>query len=297
MENIDVLNILIYIIINYSGYSIIIIFKLLFITTFPLGYHILQLFLSNICLILLIIIRSTNIYVSNDHPKNIEPNPNLTSTEKVVGENDPIIKFNLKNEGCDICKIDRLPLRSHHCEVCNRCVKCYDHHCWALAGCIGENNRLMFLFFLILQNCSIDCSLISIIILLKEQRNESLRYFLTFYFSLICLFSIIFKFVLIYHSYLFFTNQTNFEIFNEDKCTYITIYSNERNKFIQQRGINVGDVIRYRPFDVGFKRNFWMFFEQIFIKDKKGINWENIFYENIKKTSIKNSCCGKENKI
>ena len=74
-------------------------------------------------------------------------------------------------------------------------------------------------------------------------------------------------------------------------------YSNERNKFIQQRGINIGDVIRYRPFDVGFKRNFWMFFEQIFIKDKKGINWENIFYENIKKTSIQNSCCGKENKI
>ena len=297
MENYEIFNILIYIIINYSGYSIIIIFKLLFITTFPLIYHIIQLFLSNICLILLVKIRLENAFVDNEHSQKKESIPNLNSSEKSLGENDPIVQFNLMpNEGCEICKIDKLPLRSHHCEVCNKCVRCYDHHCWALAGCIGENNRLLFLLFLILQNCSIDCSLIAIIILLNEQRIESLKYFLTFYFSLICLFSIIFKFVLAYHSYLFFTNQTNYELFNEEQCPYIIIYSFEKKKYLAQKGNDFGN-IRFKPFDVGIKRNFMLFFEQLFTKDKKGIIWEDIFYENLKKTSIHNSCCGKENKI
>lgn len=292
MEDYNIFNILIYIIINYSGYSIIIIFKLLFITEFPLKYHITQLLLSNITLYLLIKVRSANDFVTNEQSQKSKSNPNLTSSEKSIGENDPIVQFNLmQNVGCDICKIERLPLRSHHCEICNKCVRCYDHHCWALAGCIGENNRLLFLVFLILQNCSIDCGLSAIIILLYEQRSEELKYVLTFYFSVICLFSIIFKFVLVYHSYLFFTNQTNYELFNEDKCPYIGIYSLEKNKYIQQKGNNLGNEIRLRPFDLGFKANFMLFFEQLFKRDKKGIIWENIFYENLKKTSAQKSCC------
>ena len=290
MEDYNVFNILIYIIINYSGYSIVIIFKLLFITEFPLKYHITQLFLSNMSLLLLIIIRSTNDFVTNEKSQKSESIPNLNSSEKSIGENDPIVQFNLiQNVGCDICKIDKLPLRSHHCEICNKCVRCYDHHCWALAGCIGENNRLLFLIFLILQNCSIDCGLIAIIILLNEQRSENFRYILTFYFSGICSFSILFKFILGYHSYLFFTNQTNYELFNEDKCPYIATYSFEKNKYIQQKGNNLGNEMGIRPFDLGFKGNFMLFFERLF--NKKGIIWENIFYENLKKTSTQKSCC------
>lgn len=292
MEDYNIFNILIYIIINYSGYSIVIIFKLLFITEFPLKYHITQLILSNTTLYLLSKIRSTNDFVANEKSQKSETIPNLSSSEKTVGENEPIVQSNLmQNVGCDICKIDKLPLRSHHCEVCNKCVRCYDHHCWALAGCIGENNRLLFLIFLILQNCSIDCGLIAVIVLLNEQRSEDFRYALIFYFFWICLFSIIFKFVLVYHSYLFFTNQTNYEIVNKDKCPYIVIYSFEKNKYIQQKGNSLGNEMGIRPFDLGFKENFMLFFEQLFKKDKKGIIWENIFYENLKQTSKQKSCC------
>ena len=292
MEDYSILNILLYIIINYSGYSIIVIFKLLLITDFTLKYHITQLFLSNICLLLIIKIHSTNDFIINEKSQKSETIPNLSSSEKPIGENDPIVQFNsLQNIGCDICKIDKLPLRAHHCEFCNKCVRCYDHHCWALAGCIGENNRLLFLLFLILQNCSIDCGLIAIIVLINQKKSEDFKYFLTFYFSIICCFSIIFKFVLVYHSYLFFTNQTNYELFNEDKCPYLIIYSFKKNKYLQQKGNGLGNEKRYRPFDLGFKKNFMLFFQKLFKRDRKGIVWEDIFYENLKKTSIEKSCC------
>ena len=26
------------------------------------------------------------------------------------------------NMGCDICKIDKIPLRSHHCDICNKLI-------------------------------------------------------------------------------------------------------------------------------------------------------------------------------
>jgi hypothetical protein len=288
MENFDILNILLYMILNYLGYSLIIIFKLLFIYSFPFIYHIIQLFLSNICLYLLVKIKTENIYVNSQKAKVLE------TKENIIGEDDPIIQFNLMpNVRCDICKIDKLPLRSHHCEICNKCVKCFDHHCWVLAGCIGENNRLLFLLFLFLQNCSLDCSLIAIIKLLNRLRNEGMRYFLTFYFSFICIFSAIFLFVFIYHAVLFLTNQTNFELFNEEQCPYILVYSFERNKYMTQKGIDLGNNYRYRPFDGGIKKNFFLFFEQLISKDKYDINWETIYYENLKNSREKKSCFDK----
>ena len=300
MEGIGAIHIFLYIVLNYLGYSLVIIFQLLFISTFPAIYHLLQLFLSNICIYLLFKIRLANNYVnpnSSTSKGNIESSN--TDNAKIIGENDPIIQFNLMpNIGCDFCKITKLPLRSHHCEICNKCVKCFDHHCWILAGCIGENNKLFFIIFLLLQNCSIDCSLFAIMILLKEQKNEDIKYFLTFYFSLICLFSVIFLFTFIYHFYLFITNQTNYELFNEEQCPYILVYSFEKNKYLQQRGVDIGNNIRYKPFDMGFKNNFFLYFNLLNNKDNKnGINWENIYYENLKNTRHKTDCCDKINKI
>ena len=286
MENLEILNVLIYIILNYLSYSLVIIFQLLFLSTFPLYYHIIQLFFSNICLYLLSKIRSENIYVTKGQ------SPPQETTEKVIGENDPIIQFNLMpNSRCEICNIEKLPLRSHHCEVCNKCVKCFDHHCWVLAGCIGENNRLLFILFLFLQNCSIDCGLIALIRLINEQKNEEMRYFLTFYFSFICIFSVLFLFIFVYHSYLLLSNQTNYEIFNEEQCPYIIVYSFERKLFMGQRGLDYGTNYRFKPFDLGIKKNFLLYYEQFINKDKPMINWEEIFYENLKNTKESKTCC------
>ncbi|RWS22127.1 putative protein S-acyltransferase 23-like protein [Leptotrombidium deliense] len=47
---------------------------------------------------------------------------------------------------CHTCKTVQ-PLRSKHCRFCNRCTARFDHHCIYLSTCIGESNRLSFLFF------------------------------------------------------------------------------------------------------------------------------------------------------
>ena len=53
---------------------------------------------------------------------------------------------------CPFCEIIRLP-RSRHCNICNRCVERYDHHCPWVNNCIGKTNHFPFymhLIFLIL---------------------------------------------------------------------------------------------------------------------------------------------------
>ena len=283
MKNIEIVfNFLVYIILNYFGYSLIVIFQFFFIDYFPFIYHITQLFFSNICLYLQVKIHLVNNYVIDTTVINNKTNKieNQKTKEKVIiGENVPIYNINsIPNNSCNICKIEKLPLRSHHCEICNKCVKCFDHHCRILAGCIGESNRLLFILFLFFQNCSIDFSLIPIIILLSRQRNEKILYLLTFCFSFLCLFSIIFKFIFIYHSYLFFTNQTNYELINEDKCFYITYLNTEKKRFMKQ----INDDNKYRPFDLGIKDNLLLYFNQIMSEEKKDINWEEIYFDNLK---------------
>jgi len=37
---------------------------------------------------------------------------------------------------CPECEIVK-PLRSRHCDICNRCVGVYDHHCPWINNCVG----------------------------------------------------------------------------------------------------------------------------------------------------------------
>lgn len=37
---------------------------------------------------------------------------------------------------------------SFHCNVCNRCVELFDHHCPFINNCLGSNNHKYFLVFL-----------------------------------------------------------------------------------------------------------------------------------------------------
>ena len=67
------------------------------------------------------------------------------------------VMFFNKNE-----KIDR----SKHCDICNKCVDCFDHHCYYINKCVGKNNiKLFFIFILILSIFLILQNIIQIFIL------------------------------------------------------------------------------------------------------------------------------------
>ena len=50
---------------------------------------------------------------------------------------------------CETCLIFR-PQKAAHCNLCNNCVLCFDHHCFWLGTCIGRNNYGYFFVFVTL---------------------------------------------------------------------------------------------------------------------------------------------------
>jgi hypothetical protein len=49
---------------------------------------------------------------------------------------------------CLVC-VRKKPIRSYHCDICNRCIEQYDHHCTWINNCVGKYNIARFIFFLI----------------------------------------------------------------------------------------------------------------------------------------------------
>jgi len=285
---------LFYFILNFLSFFLIIVFELLSSRFISPKFHIVQLFSSFLSLTMLIITRNKPGYLEKDKIQEEDlQKKTLSPTVETVHfnfESTPIVHYNLMpDNGCETCNITKLPLRSHHCEKCQRCVKSFDHHCWILAGCIGENNKVEFIIFLFFQTLSIICSSIGITKIMSRQINEGAIYILTFIFSILCLFGLMFFWIFLFHLYTLFTNQTSFELFNTDQCPYLAIFSLERNKILTQRGIILKNNFRYRPFDVGFKRNINLYLDKMLHK-KNIIKWEEIYFENLKTNYINLSC-------
>ena len=271
-----------YFILNFQSHWIVIIYCLKSIIKLSFKYHFFQLLSSILSLLILHVTRNKPGYIYKNENLEKKVVKNETNLNK---ETSPIFNFNLNpNNDCKICEINNLPLRSQHCIKCGKCIRGFDHHIWILAGCVGENNRFKFILFLFFENISICLSLYGILTIMNNQRNEGMTYFLTLLFSFICLIGIFFFWIFIYHIYLLITNQTTYEIFNEEKCPYLSKFNVERTKILAQRGIILNNP-KLRPFDTGFINNIILYFKKM-INSETEINWENIYFENLKSIKV-----------
>ena len=64
----------------------------------------------------------------------------------------PVLTQSLKF--CETCHIFKPP-RTAHCQVCDCCVRSFDHHCLWLGVCIGERNFIAFQSFVALINLAL----------------------------------------------------------------------------------------------------------------------------------------------
>ena len=190
--------------------------------------------------------------------------------------------------GCKFCKILELPLRSKHCNECQRCVSTYDHHCKIINSCIGENNKSVFCLFLLSQ--FLIFSFGNYVIMLKYYLNMKFKIlcFLTFYGFLTIFFGLYFIFIV----YLIVTNQTTYEIFHKEQCPYLRLFKQERSKIYMERGIEIKNNFSFNPFNSGVKKNIeYALFKLYNSWDK--MKWEDIYFENLKKNKVPFNYCEK----
>ena len=73
--------------------------------------------------------------------------PGYIKTDNSLRFNEILERFN-PNHLCPDCRIIRTE-RSRHCNICNRCVERYDHHCPWINNCVGVKNHGTFFFYVL----------------------------------------------------------------------------------------------------------------------------------------------------
>ena len=89
--------------------------------------------------ILIISLFASFFIINKSDPGFLEAQDNLTWLQMV--ENKVYI-----NEYCPYCRVKKTSTVKH-CHVCKKCIRGFDHHCNWIDNCVGEKNKIIFLFF------------------------------------------------------------------------------------------------------------------------------------------------------
>lgn len=92
-------------------------------------------------------------YMLNSEAKNLHLQSSIKNKQNNFDRISEVKEEEL-NSFCEECYIN-IPLRAKHCKICKSCIAGFDHHCYWLGVCIGEKNKIAFLFFLFLTTLEI----------------------------------------------------------------------------------------------------------------------------------------------
>lgn len=103
----------------------------------------------------------------------------------------PEITININNlppqryKPCYPCSL-YVPLRSHHCPYCRKCIYVLDHHCFFLGMCVGRQNMKHFILFCVYAALGTAYGLYHIMDVMTYYRDvsgkEAIYYFFPFIF-------------------------------------------------------------------------------------------------------------------
>ncbi|EAR88111.2 DHHC zinc finger protein (macronuclear) [Tetrahymena thermophila SB210] len=147
---------------------------------------------------------------------------NISKNMKINGQiNQNQMPF-VEKRYCTSCYIN-MPLRAKHCKDCKRCVARFDHHCPYVGNCIGEKNKCVFYWFLILQLIELLVGFIEVLKYNEFDQSDKLAYniYTIFCFIIIAFFFIFVLLLFVYHSYFGSLNITTWEYASWEKISYL----------------------------------------------------------------------------
>ncbi|CAD8205395.1 unnamed protein product [Paramecium octaurelia] len=133
-----------------------------------------------------------------------------------------LLDANSVDQICPDCS-DVKPPRSRHCEICQKCVYKYDHHCPWLSNCVGEKNQYIFITFLFTLTLSISlqiavqCSTLNLEDDQTDVDSNHLLQWITFYYTMIfsCIFILPVMLLFTVQIYNLIKGQTTYERYIE----------------------------------------------------------------------------------
>lgn len=116
----------------------------------------------------------------------------------------------------------RKPDRTHHCRLCDSCIRRMDHHCPWIANCVGYANYKFF--FLMVLYGALCCIILMgtfwetvYVFLNNPDANPYLCFYVMVLYSLVALLGIVVTCFLLFHIYLVVNNMSTIEYCEKKK--------------------------------------------------------------------------------